>query len=327
MKDFKRSSRFGLIGVGVVMVATAAIALLFGSGANPTGALIAIFVIVFGFVGALLYLQRRDVDAAEKCSKLEAIEATEPVDDPTTADRMSLLANLATGPIDRAAIAAASGRTWAIARGSIGSGATMMVLIGCAVIPWQLSAGKELWSLVVFVPAIILYAVYLAARVIMPGGTLDQAYDDAGPTLGALGLAEAERPKVRIRRRPFGRQQFEHELDGAIAYAGERHGRPVSIRIDGSGVTTTLGGSVQGFEVKAKSERLRPTPSSPATVAAVLEPLRASSYWKGVVVRGGNHGVTVERTGSGAGEHWLRDLWLAEHLAEAAGRSKPRITG
>ncbi len=321
-QDFKRSSRFGIVGIGVVMVATAAIALIFGSNsANPTGALIAIFAIVFGFVGVLLYLQRHDVDRAEAKSKLEAIEPSEPVVDPTLADQMSLLADLATGPIDREAIAAASGRTWAIARGSIGSGAVLMVLIACAMLPWQLSAGKERWSLVVFVPAIIIYAVYLSARVIMPGGTLDQAYDASGPTLGALGLTEAERPKVKIRRQPLGPQPLKHGLEGAIAYTGERHGRQVSIRIDGSGVTTTLGGSVHGFDVKAKSERLRATSSSPAAVAAMLEPLRASSYWKGVIVRGGNHGVTVERTGSGGGEHWLRDLWLAEHLAEAAGRA------
>ena len=76
----------------------------------------------------------------------------------------------------------------------------------------------------------------------MPGGTLDQAYDDATPTVGALGLTEAERPKVRIRRRPFGPQPFDHELEGAIAYTGERHGRAVSIRIEGDSVTTTLSG-------------------------------------------------------------------------------------
>jgi hypothetical protein len=319
-QDFKRSSRFGVIGVGVVMVATAAVALLFGSGADPTGALIAIFAIVFGFVGVLLYLQRRDVDRAEAKATLEAIEPGEPVADPTTADQMSLLADLATGPIDRAAIAAASKRTWATARGSIGSGAVMMVLIGCAVVPWQLSAGKEVWSIVVFVPAIIVYVVYLAVRVIMPGGTLDRAYDDAGPAVGALGLTEIERPKVRIRRRAVGPQPFEHELEGAIAYTGERHGRAVSIRIDGDGAITTLSGKVKGFEVAARGERLRATASSPGPVAAVVDPLRASSYWKGVTVRGGAAGVTVERRGSGAGEHWMRDLWLAEHLADAAKR-------
>jgi hypothetical protein len=317
-QDFKRSSRFGIVGTGIVMVLVAAIALLFGSGANPTGALIAIFAIVFGFVGVLLYLQRRDVDRAEEQSVREVLEPTEPVSDPTTADQMSLLADLATGPIDREAIAAASGRTWKFARGSIGSGAVMMVLIACAVVPWQLSAGKETWSMVTFVPAIVLYAVYLAVKVIMPGGTLDQAYDDATPTVAALGLTEAERPHVEIHRQPLGSQPLTHELEGAIAYSGERHGRHVSVRIEGNTVSTELSGKVTGFEVKARGERLKANPSSPAAVAAVLEPLRASSYWKGVTVRGGNHGVTVERKGNGAGQHWMRDLWIAEHLADAA---------
>ena len=317
-REFKRSSRFGIIGVGVVMVLTAAIALLFGSGANPTGALIAIFAIVFGFVGVLLYLQRRDVDRAEERSKLELLEASEPVTDPTVADQMDLLADLATGPIDREAIAAATGRTWGTARKSIGSGAVLMVLIACAVLPWQLSAGEEVWSIVTFVPVIVLYAVYLGAKAIMPGGTVDQAYDNAAPTIAALGLSEAERPKVRISRTPMGPRPFDHDLEGAIAYSGKRHGRSVSVRIDGNAVTTTLSGKVPGFEVKARGERLTANPSSPEAVAAVLEPLRASSYWKGVVVRGGNSGVTVERTGNGAGQHWMRDLWLAEHLADAA---------
>ncbi len=317
-QEFKRSSRFGIIGVGVVMALCAAIALLFGSGANPTGALIAIFAIVFGFVGVLLYLQRRDVDRAEEKAEREVLEPSEPVTDPTVADQMDLLADLATGPIDREAIAAATGRTFGIARKSIGSGAVMIVLIACAVLPWQLSAGKEAWSIVTFVPAIVLYAVYLGAKAIMPGGTIDKAYDDATPTVAALGLSEAERPKVRIRHTPMGPRQFDHDLEGAIAYSGKRHGRPVSIRIEGNTVITTLGGKVSGFEVKTRGERLKANSSSPAAVAAVLEPLRASSYWKGVVVRGGNSGVTVERKGNGAGQHWMRDLWLAEHLADAA---------
>ena len=317
-QEFKRSSRFGIFGVGVVMVLCAAIALLFGSGANPTGALIAIFAIVFGFVGVLLYLQRRDVDRAEERSSRELLEPSEPVTDPTVADQMDLLADLATGPIDREAIAAATGRTWGTARKSIGSGAVMMVLIACAVLPWQLSAGQETWSIVTFVPAIILYAVYLAVKAIMPGGTIDKAYDDATPTVGALGLSESERPKLRIKRTPLGPRPFDHDLEGAIAYSGKRHGRSVSIRIEGNTVLTTLSGKVAGFEVETRGERLKANPSSPEAVAAVLEPLRASSYWKGVVARGGNSGVTVERKGNGAGQHWMRDLWLAEHLADAA---------
>ena len=51
----------------------------------------------------------------------------------------------------------------------------MMVLIFCAVVPWLLF--QWIWSLVIFVPLIVIYAIYLAARMLMPGGGLDQAYD------------------------------------------------------------------------------------------------------------------------------------------------------
>jgi hypothetical protein len=315
-EDFKRSSRFGLIGVGVVAVLTAAIALLFGSNsANPTGALIAIFVIIFGFVAVLLLVQRRDVDSAEANAKLAAVARTEPVTDPTMVELPSLLAALAIKPIDQEAVALASGRTWKMARASIQSGAILLVLIFCAVVPFELT--HEYWSMVTFVPVIIIYAVYLAVRTLMPGGQLDQAYDDSAATLEPLGLTVTERLQVKIRRQPFGQQPLRHEVEGATAYSGERHGRAVSIRITG-GATTTLSGAVEPFEVKAKSERLRATPSSPASIAAAVEPLRASSYWKGVAARGGPSGIVVERKGGG-GEHWMRDLWLAERLAEAAG--------
>jgi hypothetical protein len=48
----------------------------------------------------------------------------------------------------------------------------------------------------------------------------------------------------------------------------------------------------------------------------VVEPLRASSWWKGVEIVGGPHGIVVERDRGGA-QHWMRDLWLAERLADA----------
>ena len=165
-----------------------------------------------------MYLQRRDLDAAASRSKLEAMAATEPVADPTVADQLSLLADLATGPIDSQAIADASGRTWDIARGSISSGAKMMVLIFCAVVPWQLFQFK--WSLIVFVPLIILYAAYLGARVIMPGGSLDQAYDDSAATLAALGLSEAERPRSGSASRPSGRSRSSTRPRGPASTRG-----------------------------------------------------------------------------------------------------------
>ena len=315
-RDFARSRRFGLVGVGGVAVVVAAIALVFGQGsANPTGALIAIIVVIFGFVAVLLYLQRRDLDSAASRSLAETQAAIRPVADPTLADPVSLIAALATGPVDRSAIGAGDQRMWALGRQSISSGAVMMVLIFCAFVPWQL--WQATWALVTFGSAVVLYAVYLAVRVLMPGGSLEQAYDNAGPTLAALGLTETSRPQVEIRQRAFGPTAMTHELEGALIYEGERRGRQVSVTI-GTGSLVQVLGAVKPFNVRAHGERLRAADGAPPGVAAVLKPLRASSYWKGVSAGGGAEGVAVERTQRGA-EHWLCDLWLAERLADAAG--------
>ena len=292
-QDFKRSRRFGLVGVGVVAALAAAIALVYGSGsAHPTGALIAILALVFGFVAVLIVLQRRDLDAAAG----RAVAAgSGPVADPTLVDSGDLLGDLAIGPIDDAALAAAGGRTWGIARTSINGGAVIIVLIFCAVVPWILFT--FVWSLVVFVPIIVAYAVYLAARLLRPGGTLERAYDDSAATLAPLGLELAETPTVTVEQRT-GSPGAEARLKGAVAYAGERHGRPVSIRIAGA-CTVTLGGAVEEFTVRSRGERLRAADGAPAAVVAVLEALRPSSFWNGVTASGGSRGVTVQRGRNG----------------------------
>lgn len=310
-EDFKRSRRFGLVGVGVVAALAAAIALVYGSGtAHPTGALIAILALVFGFVAVLIVLQRRDLDAA---AGRPVAAGSGPVADPTLVDSGDLLGDLAIGPIDDAALAAAGRRTWGIARTSINGGAVIMALIFCAVVPWILFT--FVWSLVVFVPIIVAYAVYLAARLLRPGGTLERVYDDSSATLGPLGLELTETPRVAVEQRT-GSPGAQARLKGAVAYAGERHGRPVSIRIAGR-CTVTLGGAVEEFTVGSEGERLRAAGGAPPAVVAVLEALRPSSFWKGVTASGGSLGVTVQR-GRNGGEHWMRDLWLAEHLADAA---------
>jgi hypothetical protein len=314
-RDFKRSTRFGVIGVFVVMGLCAAIALLFAqNSARPAGALIAIFAIVFGFVFILLRLQRSDVDRAEARSTLAQLEPSGPVTDPTTVDTNALLVALAVKPIDREVIAAASARVWGWTRGSISSATLLMILIGCAVIPWQLWTAY--WSIYVFVPIIIVYVSYLAVRAIGAGGRLDQAYADSAATLEPLGLRMSERPEVVVRGRPVG-PGAQADVVGASVFVGERHGRPVTVTIEGSDATTAIGGAVTPFRVEAKGERLRVDGDAPA-VAVALEPLRASSYWKGVTVSGGPKGIVVTR-GHDGGSHWMRDLWLAERLAEAAG--------
>ena len=315
-RDFRTSRRFGIIGVVVVMVVVAALALAFGSNnAHPTVLMAVIFAIVFGFVAVLMFLQRRDLSGAEARSARAAVEAAGPVTDPTTADANALIHALAIKPVDDAAIAESTSRMWSITRGSMNSAIPLMVLIACAVIPWQLFTAY--WSLYIFVPIIVLYVAYLAIRVIMPGGTLDQAYDSSAPTLDALGLTQVERPEIGIRPR-VAAPGLQKRVSGEIEYAGSRHGRQVTIRIpaDGGATTTTLSGSFEELKAAAKGERLVARPGAPMAVNAVLDPLRASSYWKGVSVYAGHEGIVVERKRAG-GQHWMRDLWLAERLADA----------
>ena len=318
-RDFQTSRRFGLIGVAAVIVVVAALALAFGSNdAHPTILMAVILAIVFGFVAVLMVLQRRDLNHAEARSAHASLQTPGPITDPTTADANALVHALAIEPVDDAAIAEATSTGWSIARASMNSGVVMIILIACAVVPWQLFTAY--WSLYVFVPVIVVYALYLIARLLMPGGTIDRAYNAGVPTLASLGLRQVDRLEISARPRIAG-PGFEKSVSGAIAYAGTRHGRKVSIRIPASGTTTTaLAGSYPALHMAAKGERLRATDGASPAVEAVLAPLRASSCWKGVKLTAGADGLVVERK-DGGGEHWMRDLWLAERLADALSRA------
>ena len=121
---------------------------------------------------------------------------------------------------------------------------------------------------------------------------------------------------MEIHSQAIGPQPLRHEVVGASVYAGERHGRAVTVTIAG-GSTVTVGGAVTPFEVRATDEHLRAAAGAPASVEAALAPLRGSGYWKDVTFTGGAGGVVAERKRDGA-ENWLRDLWVAERLADAA---------
>jgi len=311
---FKRSTRFGIAGVIVVAVLAAVIGLTFGQSGDPTIVMAVILALVFGYVAILLTLQRRDLDTAARGPALGAGASGNAVDDPTTEDQTALLGTLAIKPVDPAAVAGASAHVWAFGRRSINSGAVIMVLIFCAVVPWQLY--QAYWSLVVFVPLIVGYAVFLTFRMLRTGGELDRAYDDSAAALEPLGLRLIERPRVEMRKR-FDSPLPRHEVVGGVAYAGERHGRQVSVRIEG-GSQTTLSGSFEPFRVRADGDRLHAANGAPPAVAAAVDALPPSAYWKGVAASGGPDGIAVGRKRSG-GENWMRDLWLAERLAAAAG--------
>jgi hypothetical protein len=315
-RDFTRSRRFGLVGVAVVAAATAAVALLFGQGnANPTGVYIVIFVLIFGFVGGLLYLQRRDLDTAETRSKAAAAaeaagEVTE-VTDPTTANSRSLLAALAIGPIDDAAVEDASAYAWQLGRSSISSGGILMVLIACAVIPWQLF--QTYWTLYLFVPMIVAYAGFLISTMVGAGGSLAPMYASSEPTMKPLGLTLTEAPRLETYARAVG-PGMQKEITGAAAYEGERHDRAVMLRL-AAATTTTIAGSYPSFTIKSREGKLNAATGGPASVAAVISPLGTSELWKGVTVKGGEKGIVVTRKNNRAS--WMCDLWLAERLADA----------
>lgn len=162
---FRRSSTFGIVGVVVVMVACALIALQFGSGTDyPRGALIAIVAIVFGFLAILMVLQHRDLDRVQGRARGEALESTD--------------------------------TAWGIARSSMNSGAIMCVLIFCAMAPWLIF--QWVWSLVIVVPVIGLYLLYLVARILIPSGTGEDARERAAGATHATARSSRRRRRALL---------------------------------------------------------------------------------------------------------------------------------
>jgi hypothetical protein len=234
-----------------------------------------------------------------------------PITDPTTANSASMMAALAIGPIDHEALEEAEAATWEMGRSSISSGAILMVLIACAVIPWQLF--QFYWSLYVFVPLIVGYAVYMLSTIMAPGGSLAPLYRLSEPTMTPLGLVLTEAPVVQTGPRPVG-PGMQKQITGAATYEGERYGRPVKLRL-ATKTQTTVGGAYPTFTIRNREGRLRPATGSPGAIESVIDPLPASPLWRGVNVKGGPEGIVVERKDNRSS--WMCDLWLAERLAEA----------
>ena len=310
---FRRSSTFGIVGVIVVMAACAVIGLQFGSGAHPTGALIAILAIVFGFIALMMVLQHRDLDRVEKSARLEVLTDPGPVADPTTVPPGELIASLAVRPVDEKALAGTDA-AYGLARHSMNSGAVMVVLIFFCVVPWILF--QWIWSIVIVGPIIGLYLLYLVARIFMPGGTVAKGFEASAQMLSPLGLDMTQHPQVGLQPR-FGQAGYNSKLVGTLLMEGERHGRRVSVRRDGEGPTvTSVGGGFPEFQVKADGDRLRASRGAPAEIGRALGSLGDSKRWKGVKVAGGPEGIAVQRRRD-SGFDWLCDLWLAERLADA----------
>jgi hypothetical protein len=311
LREFRRSGRFGLIGVFVVAAIVIAVALSADStDPNPKLQLGVIFGVIAAFIAVLLLLQRGDIRRAAAGDARGFREGPHPVDDPTKPDDGELWSALAVRPIDTEAIRARE-EMWDVGRRSIGLAAVICVLIFLTVPAIYLF--ESFVPLLIGGPLIAIAAVYGAVRAIGPGGDVDQGYERLDRAMKPLGLTLDERPTVKMVARYPTMPGYSAKLFGPTVMSGQRHERRVEVRQEQGLSEVTVHASVPEFEARARDGRLVAKDAG-SDAAAVLSGLPASERWKGVTVHGGADGVVVDRKGDPAA--WLCDLWLAERLAD-----------
>ncbi|HEY7121350.1 MAG TPA: hypothetical protein VH329_02210 [Solirubrobacterales bacterium] len=311
MREFRRSGRFGLIGVFVVAAIVVVIALSADStDPNPKLQLGLIFGVVAAFIAVLLFLQRGDMDRAATGDARGSGKGPRPIDDPTKLDDGELWAALAVRPIDTEAIEARK-EMWNVGRRSIGLAAVICVLIFVTVPAIYLT--ESFVPLLIGGPLIAIAAIYGAIRAIGPGGDVDQGYDRLDRAIRPLGLRLEARPQVKMVTRAPTMPGYSAKLLGPTVMSGQRHGRRVELTQEDGRSELTLHASMPEFEAKAQDGRLV-TNDGASNAAAVLRGLPASERWRGVAVHGGPDGIVVDRKGDPGA--WLCDLWLAERLAD-----------
>jgi hypothetical protein len=141
----------------------------------------------------------------------------------------------------RPAADAGSDDGWNLAAGVFRDGRNMVVLIVVLMIPALMLQNVEL-ILLAAVP-IVLYALFLAFRTVMRGGTYDQAFDLLDKWVAPLGLEVVDRPKIVVRPRFDGTGTLRHQEIGPTVLEGTRHGRKVRVEWDGRRTVTTVGGT------------------------------------------------------------------------------------
>jgi hypothetical protein len=292
---FKRSSRFGLIGVFIVAALVVVIATTTGQGeANPKLTLGLIFGVLAVFVITLLVLQRSDLervahgDAA--ASSRAAAAGGRQVEDPTALAEPDLWAAMATRPIDADAVRARD-EVWDVSRRSNRLGFVIVILIFLTVPTIYLT--ESFVPLLIGGPLIVIAALYGSFKAIGPGGEIQQAYDRTDRAMAPLGLQVTETPKGGFEMRYPTTPGFDYRLRGWTVLSGKRHGRAVSVRLGGhedAGTSEVIVAEPGCHEFQVKSKRLE--------------------------VSSGPDGVLVRRR-KGGQQDWLGDLWLAERLASA----------
>ncbi len=317
---FKRSSRFGLIGVFVVAAIVVVIATTTGQGqSNPKTTYALIFGVLAVFMIVLFALQRADMERVAtgnvRDTERAAAEGGREIENPTTMEEPQLWAALAVKPIDGEAIKARS-QIWDAGRRSLRLGMIVTALIFLTVPSIYLF--ESFVPLLIGGPLIAIAAVYGSIRALAPGGEMDSGYEKVGLAMAPLGLEVTERPQVDIETRDAVTGRVGPKIRGALVLSGERQGREVSVRLGGGESEVTIGSPSTEFKAKSRDGRVRPAKdaTAPAAIAEALDAVPNSTSWKKVSVEGGPGGIVVRRKG-GEQADWLCDLWLAERLAEA----------
>jgi hypothetical protein len=129
--------------------------------------------------------------------------------------------------------------SWNLAAGVFRDGRRMVLLICVLMIPALMLQNVQL--ILLAAAPIVLYAVYLAFRTVMRGGTYDQAFDALDRRVAPLGLEVVERPRIIVRPRFDGTDSLRHQEVGPTVLEGTRHGRKVRVEWDGRRTLTTVG--------------------------------------------------------------------------------------
>jgi hypothetical protein len=310
VREFRRSGRFGLIGVFVVAAIVVVIALSADSSdPNPKLQYGLIFGVIAAFVAVLLLLQRGDINRAATGDTRAFANGPRPIDDPTKLEDGELWSALAVRPIDTDAIKARK-EMWDTGRRSIGLAAVICVLIFLTVPAIYLTGSFV--PLIIGGPLIAIAALYGAIRAIGPGGDVDRGYDSLDRAMKPLGLKLDARPRVKMVPRAPTMPGYSAKLLGPTVMTGQRHGHRVEVQQEDGRSEVTVRASVPEFDAKAKDGRLVAQEDG-SNAAAVLRGLPASERWRGVQIHGGTDGIVVDRKGDPGA--WLCDLWLAERLA------------
>ena len=316
MGQFRRSGTFGIVGVIVTMILVAIVGLQTDPrDASPKETYALVFGIVGTYMVLLFLLQILDVRRAERADVAIEEEAAE-IENPATLDEPHLFAAMAVKPIDADAVKARR-EIWGTTRSSIRLGMLITGLIFLSVPP--------LYLLDTFVPLLVggsligLIALFKSASLLRSGGDFDKAFDSAGRAMRPLGLEMVERPTLHIEAKGAAPFRLGPAVRGAMILEGERHGRPVSVRMPyggGAASEVELFVAAPEFEFKTRDGRLKAAKGAPEAVAAVLKAVPNSPRWNGVKGGGDGDGIAVNRKGSASGD-LLLDLWLAERLADA----------